>query len=325
MLDDAGGTKAAAEGCSKNAALEAGGSEAAEGSKIRLRVGICYLVCCCIWGTTWYAVRLSVEPGDGLPPNFAGAIRFLIAIILYLPILLIYSRRLGKVTRKQIAWIALAGLFNGLYQCFVYTAMCTISGGLGAVLMATSPLMVAAMAVFAGIEKVRKNTVIGFCLSLVGVALVCHDRISGASEQVVGIGLALIAAFFTSLSNITLKGRGTDVHPLASATIFLFFTDIPVWIGSFLFGEKAVLWPIPIAPMCAVVYMAVMSSIVAFLLYLYMLRHMSLMAISTLQFILPVLALVVDMFLEKRVSLTPQVWAGIAVVLSGVVISMRRH
>lgn len=295
-----------------------------EAKRTRLKVGICYAICCFIWGTTWYTVRVSVEPGDGYPPLFAGAFRFLIAIILYTPLLLIFRKKLGTVTRQEFMWICLSGFFNGGYQCFIYNAEMTISGGLASVLMATAPLMVASVASLLGLEKVRRNTVIGFLVSLLGIGLVCHDRIQTANEQVVGIILTIVAAFFTSLSNITLKGRGTRVHPLTSATIFLIATDIPVWIASFVAGEKPHIFPLG-EPFLAVLYMSIMSSIIAFLLYLYMLRHMSLMAISTLQFIIPVLALVIDMFLEHRVTLNPQVWVGIAVVLAGVAFSMRRH
>ena len=300
-----------------------------EAKRTRLFVAICYATCCFIWGTTWYAVRVSVEPGDGYPPIFAGALRFLVALFLYMPILAIFHRKLGSITKSELFWISLSGLFNGVYQCFIYSAETTISGGLASVIMATAPLMVATAATVFGMEKVRKNTVIGFLVSLAGIGLVCLDRVQTANEQVTGIVLTVVAAFFTSLSNVTLKGRGTRVHPLLSATVFLVATDIPVWLASFLTGEKpwlAMTKLLPFGePALAVFYMAVMSSIIAFLLYLYMLRHMSLMGISTLQFIIPILALIVDMFLEQRVALNMQVWVGIAVVMGGVAFSMKRH
>ncbi len=297
------------------------------GEKTRLYVGISYAICCIVWGTTWYATRVSVEPGDGLPPIFAGAFRFLVAIFCYLPIILIYRKRLTGVSKQEFAWICLAGLFNGCYQCFIYSAECTISGGLASVIMATAPLMVAAVAFLFRVEKVRRFTMIGFCIALAGVSLVCFDRLNSANDQFAGICLALAAAFFTSLSNVTLKRQGTSVHPLSSAMIFLVATDIPVWIASLLAGERWNLFPLNehAAPLFAILYMAILSSIIAFMLYLYMLRHMSLMAISTLQFVLPVFALIVDMFLEKRVVLSPQVWIGIVVVMIGVAVSMRRH
>ncbi len=303
---------------------EAGSSAAAEAKRTRVFVAICYSVCCLIWGTTWYAMRISVAPVTGYPPNFAGAIRFVLALAFYIPLWFLFKKRIPKPSKSEIAWLMLSGFLNGMYQCFIYSAEVSISGGLASVIMATSPLMVALIAVCGGLEKVHRRTIFSFIFCLMGVVLVCQDRMHASSDQAWGIGLALVAAFFTSLSNITLKGRSTHMHPIASATIFLFATDIPVWVGSFLCGEKWVFWPLPMAAFLSVLYMAVMSSVLAFTLYLYMIRHMSLMAISTLQFVLPVLALLVDMLFERGVTLSPQSWTGIAIVLGGVMFSVRR-
>jgi drug/metabolite transporter (DMT)-like permease len=295
-----------------------------EAKPIKWLVWLSYSACCLIWGTTWYAIRVSVEPGDGFPPNFASVYRFLIAIVFYIPLWFIFAKQLKRPPLSDILWVFLAGLLNGLYQCFMYRCEMSISGGLASVIMATSPLMVASIAVISGIEKVRRQTVVSFMICLAGVALVCFDRFNTSIEQIWGICFALIAAFFTSLSNITLKGRGSGMHSIISATILITATSIPVAIGSIICGEKAVFWPVATAPMLAVVYMAIMSSVVAYLFYVYMVKHMSLMALSTMQFVLPVFALTVDLFLEKRMTLSPQIWIGSLIVLVGVIVSVRR-
>ncbi len=297
---------------------------ASEARKVRLRVGICYALCSLIWGTTWFAVRISVEPGDGYPPTFAAALRFFIALLIYAFLALVFHRKISPPTKSELIWVSIAGLFHGFYQTSIYYAECVISGGLAAVLMSTSPLMVACMVAATGLEKIRKQTIIGFLVSLAGVALVCHDRMNVAGAQVAGVGLTLLAAFFVSLSNVCLKGRASQLHPLLSGALLLLATDIPIWIAFLLSGEKVNFFPIAFAPFSAVLYMAIMSSVLAFLFFLYMIKRISLMAISTLSFVIPVLALVVDMFLEKQITLSAQVWVGIAVVLAGLLLSMRR-
>jgi putative membrane protein PagO len=308
---------------SQGASRASGGSGGSMPKRRRLFVVLSYLSCCLIWGTTWYAIRIAVEPGVGYPPNFASAIRFALAVILYIPLWFVFARQIHRPTLSEVGWMFVAGILNGFYQCFMYTCECTLSGGLTAVILSTSPLMVAAMVMATKFEKVRWHTLGCFALCFAGVSMVCLDRAQTAAAQLWGIGLALVAALFSSVTNITLKGRGTSMHVVVSATIFLAATDIPVWVGSFLCGEKAVLWPVPFLPALAVIYMSAMSSVVALSLYLYLMKHMSLMGISTMQFVLPVLALVVDMALERRVTLTPIAWTGIAIVLSGVLLSLR--
>lgn len=293
--------------------------------RTRFLIGAGYALCCLVWGTTWFAIRIAMEPGDGFPPMFAASLRFIMSVGIFAPLWLLRSKHIPKPSKAEIVWLIISGFFNGLYQCFIYASEQTISGGLASVIMATSPIMLAVIVIFTGFEKVRKQTLIGFLVCLCGVALVCHDRLHTASDQLIGIGLALCAALFTGLSNLTLKGRGTGVHPLASASIFLTATAVPVCLATFIMGEKPVLEPFPVLPSIAVLYMTLTSSVIAFTVFLYIIRHMSLMAITTMQFILPIVALIVDLFLEKRVSLSVQSWAGILIVLCGVVYSLRRR
>ena len=287
----------------------------------RLLVACSYVTCALIWGTTWYALRVCVQPGCGLAPNFAAAVRFLLAVALYIPVWIIFARKMRAPTLSEAAWLTLAGLFNGMYQVFIYSSECSISGGLASVISATSPLMVALLAMATKVEQVSRNTFIGFFVCLLGIILVGYDRLQVSTEQGWAVLLVVVACVFNSCANVTLKGRSTGLHPVISATIFLAATDIPVWIGSIVTGEKF-LWPIPLEPLIGIIYLAVMSSIIAFSLYLYMIKHVSLMAVSTLPFMLPLIALIVDVFLEKRVTLSGQTWAGIGIVLSGVIFSV---
>lgn len=192
-------------------------------------------------------------------------------------------------------------------------------------IMSTSPLMMAFMVAGLGLEKVTRQTIIGFIICSLGVCIVFEDRMHASSAHLIGLVYAFLASFFSSLSNVALKGKSSHIHPLMSAVIFLAATDIPVWIASFVFGETPRFSPFPTAAIAAIVYMAIASSILAFLLYLYLLRHMKLTTISTMQFLIPMVALAVDMFLEKHMLLSGQIWVGILVVLGGVLISLIRR
>src|SRR5215510_16077874 len=47
-------------------------------------VPVAYLACALIWGTTWYAIRVSIAPG-AYPTLAALALRFAIAAVILLP------------------------------------------------------------------------------------------------------------------------------------------------------------------------------------------------------------------------------------------------
>jgi len=80
-------------------------------------------------------------------------------------------------------------------------------------------------------------------------------------------------------------------------------------------------WPPPVRPTLALLYLAIFGSVVAFSLYFYLLRHMTLTAVSTLLFVEPVLALLIDAVWEREIHLGPRAYAGAALTLVGVAIT----
>ena len=72
----------------------------------------------------------------------------------------------------------------------------------------------------------------------------------------------------------------------------------------------------------ALLYLAVFGSVITFALYLYLLRRMSVTAASTLVFVEPVLALLIDAGFEREIRLGARSYAGAAVTLLGVAISL---
>lgn len=291
--------------------------------RTNLLVIFAYCFCCLVWGTTWFVVRQMVSPAAGSSPYLAAAVRFSVGVILFLPLLAIYHRKLRAPTLHECGWLVAAGILNGFYQICVYHSEMYISGGLAAVIASTIPLMVAVLAVATRTEKVSARTIVGFCASFLGVAMVCHDRTTVSWAQTGATLIMVLAAFFNACTNVTLKRASShSLSPIVSAPFYLLLSAGPIWVTSLMLREPQSLASIPLQTWYGLAYLSVMSSFLAFGLYLYMLKHMSLMAVSTLPFVLPVLALVVDLFLEKNFSLSFESWAGIAVVLVGVVFSV---
>ncbi|HEY9678138.1 MAG TPA: DMT family transporter [Drouetiella sp.] len=296
----------------------------AKEKKTRFLVAFSYVFCCLVWSTTYWVVRQTVLPSAGLAPYYTAAARFLMAVALFIPTWLIFARKDRLPTRKEFSFIAIAGVFNALNQICVYSSEQQISGGLAAVIAATTPLMVALLAMGTKTEKVSAKTIVGFIACFIGVGLVCHDRLTVSIAQAVAAFLMLASSFFNACANVTLKRSSTELNPIISAMIFLGVTAVPIWIASIVRGEPQ-FQPIPMQPLLGIVYLAVMSSFLAFGLYLYMLKHVKLMTIATVPFVIPVLALVVDVFLEKDFAMNPESWLGCFVVMAGVVFSIIRR
>jgi|688.fasta_scaffold308074_2 drug/metabolite transporter (DMT)-like permease len=293
----------------------------AKAKRLRIFLACSYVFCCLVWSTTYWVVRQTVLPTAGLAPYYTATMRFLIAVAIFIPVWLVFALKDRLPNRREFLFLASAGVLNALNQICVYSSEQHISGGLAAVLAATTPLMVALIAMATKTEKVSSRTIVGFVACFIGVALVCHDRLQVSVAQAFAAALMLASSFFNACANVTLKRSSTGLHPIISATIFLAVTAVPIWIASLLRGEPQ-FEPIPTQPFMGIIYLAVMSSFVAFGLYLFMLKHLKLMTIATLPFVIPVLALVVDLFLEKQFVMNTESWIGCFVVLAGVIYSI---
>ena len=69
-------------------------------------------------------------------------------------------------------------------------------------------------------------------------------------------------------------------------------------------------WPPPLRPTLALLYLALLGSVVVFAVYFYLLKRLTLMAASTLVFIEPVLALLIDAVWEQEIRLAPGTLPG---------------
>ena len=288
-----------------------------------VKVALAYLACALIWGTTWYGIRVCIGPG-GYPTYAAAAWRFTISTIALAALWLGFRRKIKTPSNSESKWILIAGLLSGVAYGLLYASEEQISGGLAAVISATSPLMAALLAMRMKIEAPRKSTIIGSLVAIAGVAFVFHDRMQISIAQASAVGILLFNSLLNSSSNILMKKHGHHVTPLASNTIFFGAAAIMLWAVSLCTGGNAIPNPLPLIPTLALLYLTLFGTLIAFASFFYLLKHTRLSTAMTLSFVTPMIALLIDAFFEKHNVLTPETYLGIAVVLAGVIISVAR-
>jgi drug/metabolite transporter (DMT)-like permease len=290
------------------------------------RIVLAYAACTLIWGTSWYGVRVSVAP-EGFPPFTAALLRYAIASFLFVPIWF-FSRHnldrhnLKKTSFQEAGWIAISGLLSGLGYILLYKACQHISGGLAAVLFATSPLFALLLAATTRVEGLTRAATLGSIMAFSGVVLVFWDRMQISTAQGLAAGLLILTAFLSAASNVCLKRHAHHVPTLTVNVIFFVSATVLLWIVALVTGDLKLSYPPPYAATIAVLYLAVLSTFAAFICYFYFLKHVRLSTAMNLSFLMPVVALIVDALFERDSNLNAQTYAGIATVLLGVVICM---
>jgi drug/metabolite transporter (DMT)-like permease len=282
---------------------------------------LAYLTCALVWGTTWYAVRASTGAA-GFPTLESVALRFTIAAVVLAPIVWLVRTGPWPRDRRTWAWMVVAGALDAGSYTLVYYGEQRISGGLAAVLFSTQPLLVAAMLTTSGMETVRKADIIGALIAFAGVVLIGAERWNVSTSQAIGLLMLLGAVVCSASYSFVLKRSAEGVHPLVTTLIFLAVTAVCLDLAVLVRGPSAIPWPPPRDATIALLYLAVFGSVIAFWCWLWLLQRLPLMATSTLVFVLPLVALVVDAFWEHEITLAPRTYAGIAVVLVGLAIAL---
>jgi drug/metabolite transporter (DMT)-like permease len=282
---------------------------------------LAFLACALIWSTTWFVIRLCIGPG-GYPTFAAAALRFAMAAVIVAGLAALGLAGRGPRTLRQGAWVALGGLLCAISYGMVYAGETRISGGLAAVIFGTLPLVTAALTYLTGTERATRASLAGSAVALVGIGLIYRDRMEASAHQATGVAMLFGAVVACALYSIVLKRHTRDTDPLANNITFLAAAAVALGLYA-LAGERRPLpWPLPLRPTLALIYLGVLGSVVAFASYFYLLRRMTLTALSSLVFIEPVVALLIDAVWEKEIRLGPQTYAGAALTLVGVAVSL---
>ena len=67
------------------------------------------------------------------------------------------------------------------------------------------------------------------------------------------------------------------------------------------------------------------GTVIAFLVYFWLLNKTSLLVTSTLVFVFPLVAIVTDALFERAIPLGPKAYVGAGITLAGLAVSLRRR
>lgn len=287
-------------------------------SPVPRAIPLAYATCALIWGTTWYAIRASLV---AYPTYAAVALRFGIAALILLPLA---AQRRPWPRGRAWGWLVLAGVLDAGAYLLVYLGEERIPGAVAAVLYGTQPLILALLLTVARIERITAAHLAGAVISLVGVALLFLDRLDVSASQALGVALEIGSVVVATTYSMIMKQHSAGQNRLVSTAIFLAVTAAILGAVAVVAGDP-VPWPPPAKPTFALLYLAIVGSVVAFLVYFWLLDKTSLLVTSTLVFVYPLVALVVDALFEREITLGARAYVGVAITLGGLAVSLRRR
>lgn len=277
---------------------------------------VVWLILCGIWGSTWLFIKLGLED---LPPiSFAG-IRFVIASLIL--VIIVMARR-TPIPRKASDWriIAATGFLSFTVNYgLLFWGELHVSSGLAAVLQATAPLfgLVLAHRLLPS-EPMTSTKLVGVLIGLAGVAVIFSDQIGAEGRLAVWGSVAIVVgAFAIALSNVIVKAKGGHFDPAVISAGQMIFGLIPLVVVGFIKEGSPLSFHWTRLAVVSLLYLAIVGSTVAFMLYYWLIRHMAVTNTMLISLVTPVIAVLLGMgTIGERVTL--RMLFGGAGILAGI-------
>lgn len=277
-----------------------------------------YILVVIIWGTTWMAIKVSVAD---MPPFLAAAIRFFGAALL-LWIIAKYRHQNIQWTSKAVKLYLVVGVGNYFIGYgFTYWGAVYIYSSVTAILWATMPLMVSIFAhwLIPG-ERLTLARIIGILISIGGSIFIVSGQWQSLDISAVkGIMLVLISIAGGAISNVYYKKHVESESALILNMAGMLIGAVLLLIVSSI-SETWTLASFTVPALWALVYLAVFGSAIAFTIYFWMFRHLSVVTLSYTTFFIPIIAAIVGWFVLGEALAWRTIFGGL-LILAGVAIA----
>lgn len=272
-----------------------------------------------LWGGAFFFVGVAVPE---IPPVTLVALRVFFA----LPFLwaLLFFRRAALPVRPGVllAFVLMGVLNNAIPQVLIAWAQGTVPAGVASILNSTTPLFTVLLAhVLTHDEKMTPRKAVGILLGFGGVVVMTGaEALEGLGLSVLAQGAVLVASLSYALAAV--YGRRLAQHGIA---------PLEITVGS-ITGAALVLVPLALVvetpwtlatpglpALGAVLGLAVLSTVSAYLLFYYLLDRVGASNASLVTFLVPVSAVVLGyLFLDERLESRHEV--GIILIALGLAV-----
>ncbi|EPC01047.1 DMT family permease [Litchfieldella anticariensis FP35 = DSM 16096] len=264
-----------------------------------------------IWALNIIVIKVGVVE---MPPLLMTTLRFMLVAALLVPF--------NPVHRHQLPFLLLlSATFGTLHFALLFIGLEQAEAGTGALLVQMGTPFATVLAVIFLKERLGPKRLVGLLLSFAGVVVLAGGP---TLPSALPLALLLLSALGWAVSQLLIK-RGPNIPPLALAGWVALFAVPQVALGSLLFehDHMSAMANAGWAGWGAVLYTAVMSSIVAYGLWYGLLRRHPVNRVVPMTLLVPVLAVLLGMVLLGD-SLGVHKVGGGALVVTGIALIILR-
>jgi drug/metabolite transporter (DMT)-like permease len=273
------------------------------------------------WALNFITVKGT---GEQIPPMTFAWVRFTTAAVILLALLRWREGRVG-LSRADILPVAVLGVIGfGIYQMLWASAIQLISAGDSALLIATTPVLAALIAVAFGHDTLTRGKLAGALIAFAGVALVVGPELSADDgSALLGYAVTLVAAIcwaaYVAFSPPILRHSS----PLRMATWVLAAGSLTLMPAGILASTTADWSRVTPLAWAGLVYSAVLAAGLSNIVMFEGIRVLGPARASVFQFLVPFFAVVIGAVALGDPIRVGQLVGGV-VIVSGVLLTRSR-
>lgn len=269
-----------------------------------------------LWASAFVGIR---HLGESVPPGTLSLARLLVMIA---ALLVLMKGRISRLPdRREWPLILLGGVtWFGVYNLALNESERRIDAGTAALIIQVGPILVGLLAAFFLGERLTRNLLVGMGVGFTGVVVIGQASSRGANGDLLGVLLALVAAFTFAIGVLTQKKLLPTISPLELTFWYAVVGTVVClpWTGEAVgvLGEASAdtLWWI--------LYLGVFPSAIAFVAWAYALSHADAGKFAQSTFLVPFITALMAWLLLDEVP-PALAFVGGAMCIVGVLLARR--
>jgi len=278
-----------------------------------MSVPLAYIGVIIIWSTTPLAIKWSGIDSGYL---FGVTARMLLGLLFSSALLVLLSRRplpWDHESRKTylVAGIAIYGAMLSVYWASQY-----ISSGFISVIFGLTPIVTGVMAaVWLNERSLTPPKILGVILGVVGLVVIFNQGIQLGTNAAIGIAGVCLSVLLHSVSSVWFKKLKHNLTAL-EITHGGLLVSVPLYLLTWFITQGT--WPESFSQrgLGSIIYLGIFGSVLGFVLFFYILKHVDVSRVSLITLITPVVALFLGFALNNEV-LNVSIWIGTGLILLG--------
>jgi drug/metabolite transporter (DMT)-like permease len=276
-----------------------------------VRAWLLFAACSLVWGVPYLFIKIAVD--DGVSPAFIAWARVALAAILLFPLALRRGALRGLLGRGP-AIAAYTATEIAIPFVLIPLGERYITSALTAILIATMPLLVAAIAIrVSPADRPGGVRVLGLVIGLAGVVALLGVDVAGKREELWGTLMVLLATLCYAVAPLIVSRRLVDLDPIGPVTVSL--TLATVVLLPFALASAPRTLPPP-AALGAILVLGALCTALGLVVFFSLIAEAGPTRASVITYVNPLVAVVAGVLvLGEHIGATSL--AGLALILGG--------